>query len=95
MTKRAKAKTFLSQWSRSNLSNKSMVKVNFCQVNTLTAVSYRPTVCMRVTPLALQRLLIRKITQTPIKQISFQDSSNLTRTPPKQAKVLQRLHQNA
>ena len=41
----------LGQWSRLNLSIKwSMVKVNFCQVKTLTAASDRPTVCMRVTP---------------------------------------------
>ena len=40
----------LSQWSRLNLSNKSTVKVNFCQVKTLTVVADQPTVCMHVTP---------------------------------------------
>jgi len=40
----------VGQWSRIDLGSKSMVKLNFSQVNTLTAVADYPTVSMFVTP---------------------------------------------
>jgi len=41
---------FVGQWSRRDLGSKSMVKLNFSEVNTLTMVADRPLVSMFVTP---------------------------------------------